>query len=156
MSLDSLLAAAHLLGLAIGIPAIRARASALRGPLDSAGLARVFAADNAWALAAGIWIATGLVRLFGPFAKGTAYYMTNHLFFAKMGCLALILLLEVAPIIALVRWRIAVKKNAAPDTGAARTFAVTSDVQLVLVLVMLVLATGMARGLGVVSTPATH
>lgn len=156
MTLDSLLAAAHLLGLAIGIPAIRARSRALRGPLDAAGLARVFSADNAWALAAGIWIATGLVRLLGPFAKGAGWYMANHLFFAKMGCLALILVLEVVPMIALVRWRAAVKKNAAPDTGAARAFARTSDVQLALVLVMLVLATGMARGLGVISTPTAH
>ena len=46
-ALAAILSALHLLALAIGLPAIGMRAAALRGPLDPAGLKRVFAADNA-------------------------------------------------------------------------------------------------------------
>ena len=144
-----LLAVLHLLGLAIGVPAIRLRASALRGPLDGPGVARVLAADTWWGVAAGLWIATGLVRAFGPFEKGADFYLHNHLFFAKMGFLALILALEIAPMVALIGWRIRRKKGEPIETKRARFFAMTSDVQLLLVLGMVVAAAGMARGHGV-------
>ena len=151
MNATWILAALHLLGLAIGLPAIYARGRALRRPLDADGLKRVFAADTWWGMAAGIWIATGLLRAFGPFEKGADYYMHNHLFVAKMGLLVLILLLEIAPMTALIRWRIQLRRSETVDTRRASTFAVISDVQLLLVLAMLIAATGMARGHGVLS-----
>ena len=146
-----LLAVLHLIALAIGLPAVRARSNALRGTLDAVGLRRVFAADTWWGVAAGLWISTGLLRAFGPFEKGAAYYMHNHLFFAKMGFLILILALEVSPMIALVGWRIHVKKGEPVDTRRARTFAVIGDIQLLLVIAMVVCAAGMARGHGVIA-----
>jgi putative membrane protein len=146
-----LLAVLHLLALAIGLPAIRERSRALRGTLDTEGLRRVFAADTWWGVAAGLWISTGLLRAFGPFEKGAAYYMHNHLFFAKMGFLILILALEVSPMIALVGWRMRQKKGEPIDTRRARSFAVIGDIQLLLVLAMVVCAVGMARGHGVIA-----
>jgi putative membrane protein len=149
MTMSWVLAILHLLGLGIGLPAIWARGRALRRPLDPDGLKRVFAADTWWGIAAGIWILTGLVRAFGPFEKGADYYLHNHLFLAKMGLLAVILLLELSPMIALVGWRIRLKRGDAIDTRRAPAFARISDIQLLLVLGMLVAATGMARGHGV-------
>ena len=35
----------------------------------------------------------------------TAYYLGNHLFWGKMGILAVMLILEVAPMVTLIRWR---------------------------------------------------
>jgi len=143
------LAGLHLIALAIGLPAVRARAKALRGPLDAEGQARVLAADTWWGVAAGLWITTGLVRAFGPFEKGADYYLHNYLFHAKLGFLVLILALEIAPMIALIVWRMRRKKGEPIDTRRARFFAMTSDVQLLLVLGMVIAATGMARGFGV-------
>lgn len=143
-----ILATLHLLGLALGLPAVWARARALRRPLDAEGLKAVFRADTWWGIAAGVWIVTGLLRAFGPFDKGGAYYMDNHLFFAKMGLLAVVLLLEIAPMVALIRWRMRAARDEPVDTRRAPAFARISDVQLLLVLGMLIAATGMARGHG--------
>lgn len=144
-----LLAALHLLGLAIGLPSIRARGRALRRPLDREGLKRVFAADAWWGVAAGVWIVTGLLRAFGPFEKGADYYLHNHLFFTKIGLLVVILVLEVVPMITFIRWRARAARGEPVDTGRASILARISDVQLLLVLGMLIAATGMARGHGV-------
>lgn len=148
LSLRWLLAAVHLLGLGIGVGAVFVRAQALRGELDRAGLRRVLQADTWWAVAAAVWIGTGLLRAFGGYEKGSSYYLHNHLFLAKMGLLVLILLLEVRPIVTLTRWRAGLARGQQPDTGAAAGLARTSLVQIVLVVLMVFLATGMARGYG--------
>ena len=93
MLLRWLFAALHLLGLGIGLGAVWARARALRGPLDAAGLRRVFYADGWWGVAAAVWIGTGLVRVIGGLEKGMDYYLQNHVFWGKMGLLLAILVL---------------------------------------------------------------
>jgi len=148
-----LFAAVHLLALGIGLGAVWARGRALRHPLDAAGLRRVFAADSWWGIAALLWIGTGLVRAFGGLEKGSEYYLHNHLFWAKMALLGLILLLELGPMISLIRWRAAVAHGRTPDTRAAVRFARISAMQAVLVVLMVLAATAMARGYGV-PTPA--
>jgi len=126
-----------------------ARGRALQAQLDVAGLRRVFYADAWWGIAALLWIGTGLVRAFGGYEKGSFYYLHNHLFWAKMGLLAAILVLELGPMIALIRWRTAVARGGMPDTRAAGRFARISFVQGILVVLMVLAATAMARGYGV-------
>src|SRR2546428_13590285 len=123
MTIRWLLAALHLLALGIGLGAVWARGRALRGDLDGPGLRRVFYADTWWGVAALVWIGTGLVRAFGGFEKGSFYYLHNHLFWTKMGLLAAILILELGPMIALIRWRVAVGRGNVPDTRAPSGFA---------------------------------
>jgi putative membrane protein len=141
-------AALHLLTLAIGFGAIWTRARAFDGPLDAPSLKRLFAADSWWGIAAILWIATGLIRAFGGLEKGSYYYVHNWLFRAKMLCLALILILEVAPMIALIRWRMQVGRGEPPDTQQAKRFARVSYAEAALVVLMVIAATGMARGWG--------
>ena len=148
MTIRWLFAFLHLLALGMGMGAIWARSRALRGPLDAAGLGRVFTADNWWGAAAGLWLATGVVRLFSPLEKGSAYYFHNPFFMVKMTAFVLILVLEVRPMITFIRWRILVRSGKSPDTRIAATFARTSAVQAVLVVVMVAMATAMARGFG--------
>lgn len=143
-----LFAAVHLLGLGMGLGAVWARGRALGGRLDDAGLRRAFYADRWWGIAAVIWIGTGLVRAFGGLEKGSAYYLHNHLFWTKMGLLGLILVLELGPMISLVRWRVALARGETPDTRAAVRFARISFLQGVLVVLMVLVATAMARGYG--------
>ena len=149
MTIRWLLAAFHLLGLGVGLGAVWARGRAFQAQLDVLGLRRVFYADAWWGIAAIVWIATGLVRAFGGFEKGSFYYLHNHVFWAKIGLLAAILVLEVGPMIALIRWRVAVARGSVPDTRAATRFARISFVQAVLVVLMVLAATAMARGYGV-------
>lgn len=153
MSATWILAALHLLGLAIGLPAVWARGRALRRPLDAEGLSRVFHADTWWGVAAAVWLVSGLLRAFGPFDKGADYYLHNHLFAAKMGLFLAIFALELVPMIALVGWRKRRRRGEVVDARRAATFARISDIQLVLVLAMVVAATGMARGHGMIAAP---
>jgi putative membrane protein len=145
-----LFAALHLVGLGVGLGAVWARARALRGPLDPAGLRRVFYADNWWGMAAAIWIGTGLVRMIGGLEKSMDYYLQNHVFWGKMTLLLAILVLEATPMVTLVRWRVQLRRGETPDTRLAGRFATISSVQALLVLLMVLAATAMARGIGMV------
>ena len=66
-----------------------------------------------------------------------------------MTMLGLILLLEIRPIITISKWRRQVRKRAPIEIGAAGGMATTSWIQVALVVAMIAVATGMARGVGV-------
>ena len=148
MSVRWLLAALHLFGLGIGLGAVWVRSRALRGTLDTAGIRRVLQADAWWGIAALVWIVTGALRAFAGFEKGTTYYIHNNLFLAKMGLLLLILILEIGPIVGFSGWRRQLRRRATPDTSKAGRFGTISTLQAILVLLMVIAATGMARGYG--------
>jgi putative membrane protein len=141
------LAAIHLLALAIGFTGIWERARALRGTLDAQGLRRVFAGDGLWGFAALLWIGTGAARAFGGLEKGTLYYMGQPYFAVKMALFAAILALEIMPMVTLIRWRIAIRRGEAVDVRRARLIARISDVQTLLVILIVFAATAMARGI---------
>ena len=143
-----LFAAAHLLALGIGLGAVWARARALQGSLDPAGLRRVFVADTWWGVAAGLWLGTGLVRLLAGLEKPTAYYLGNHLFWTKMGLFVLVVLVELWPMVTLIRWRSQLRRGEPLDIDPARRMAQISFLEVGLVLLILLAATGMARGYG--------
>jgi len=144
----AVLSALHLLALAIGLPAIYARTRALKGPLDTEALRRVFIADSWWGLAALLWIATGPLRAFGPFEKGSAFYLTTWLFHLKLGLFALIFALEIGPMVGLIRWRMALKRGESPDISAAPLYRLLSHIEMALVVVIVFVAAFMARGFG--------
>jgi len=148
LAASAVLSSLHLLALGIGLPAVFLRGRALKGPLDEAAVGRVLAADSLWGIAAFLWLTTGLTRLFGGFEKGTAYYMTNGLFHAKLGLFVLILLLEIRPMMTLMRWRIARARGETPDTSSARALYTLNHIELAVAVVMVFVASFMARGFG--------
>ncbi|MBK5535323.1 DUF2214 family protein [Pseudomonas sp. TH08] len=107
---------------------------------------RVLLADNLWGISALILLVTGGMRAFGGYEKGTDYYLHQPLFHLKMTLLVLILLIELAPMITLVKWRIASARGAALDTERAKLYARISHVEALLLVLMVIAATGMARG----------
>ncbi|MHC8315064.1 DUF2214 family protein [Pseudomonas sp. LB3P31] len=142
-----LLAAVHLLAYGLGFWAVLSRGTAFRRL--AAGVAEprsVLIADNLWGVSAVILLVTGGMRAFGGYEKGTDYYLHQPLFHLKMTLFVLILLLELAPMITLIKWRMALGRSGAIDTGRAKLFARISHVEAMLVLLMVVAATGMARG----------
>jgi putative membrane protein len=151
MTLRWLLAGLHLLALGLGLGAVWVRGRALSSRLDDRGLHSVFLADMWWGIAAFLWIGTGLWRLLGSTEKNTSYYLQNHFFLAKMGLLGVILILEVWPMITLIKWRRQVTTGSFPATHVAPALARISFAQAVLVVLMVFLASGMARGYGVSS-----
>lgn len=150
------LAFLHLIALAIGLPAIVDRARALRlaarEPSRGPALRRAIAADSLWGLSAMLWIGTGLWRYLAGTEMSSEYYNRNHLFLGKMSLLAAILLLEIWPMVTLIRWRLSLRAGAAAEEVAtplaARRIAAVSYVQCALVLLMVIFAVGMARGFG--------
>ena len=149
------LAGLHLIALGLGLGAVLARGTALREVLAPGSLRRVFRADAVWGISFGLWLVTGLWRLFGETEKTVGYYMTNHAFLAKMGLLAIILVLEIWPMITLIRWRVGLRRGEAPeavaDVSAARRMAIISHVQATLVVAIVFAAVAMARGYGATS-----
>jgi putative membrane protein len=145
---SALFSSLHLLALAIGLPGVFLRGRALRGPLDADGFRRLFAADAFWGVAAGLWIATGLVRAFGGLEKGAVFYLGSPLFWLKMALLVAVLLLEVWPMATFIRWRIARGRGTSPATDRAGALYAVNQTQLVLVVAMLFVASLMARGVG--------
>jgi len=146
LTLRWLLAATHLLALGIGLGAVFVRGQVLQGLTHEKKLQRVFMIDNLWGLAALLWITTGLLRAFGGFEKGSEYYVNNTLFWIKMGLFLMIFLLEIRPMVNLIRWRIRVLRGAKVDTSSAGSMAKISYVQTVLIILMVLVATAMARG----------
>lgn len=146
MTLRWLLASLHLLALPLGLGSVWIRSRALTAARTNQDLKRVFVADNLWALAAALWIATGLWRVFSGLEKGSNYYLHNRVFYTKMGLLLLILLLEIWPIVTLIRWRNAVARGVTVDLAPAGRLARISRIQAALVVLMVFAATAMARG----------
>ncbi|MCP1500934.1 putative membrane protein [Pseudomonas migulae] len=141
------LAAIHLLAFALGFWAVLSRGTAFRRLAKGVGDARsVLIADNLWGISAVILLVTGGMRAFGGYEKGTDYYLHQPLFHLKMTLFVLILLLEVAPMVTLIKWRIAQARGASINSGRATLFARISHIEALLVLLMVVAATGMARG----------
>ena len=145
---SAIVSSLHLLALALGLPGVYLRGRALRGPLDGPGLARLFAADTVWGAAAVLWVATGLLRAFGGLEKGSQFYLSSPLFWVKMSLLLLIFALEVWPMVTFIRWRIARGRGQTPDTAHAGALSAVNRVQVVLVVVMVFVASLMARGIG--------
>lgn len=143
-----LLASIHLLGLGIGLGAVWTRARALGGEPDARAIRQALAADTWWGIAAAIWIVSGAIRAFGGLEKGTNYYLHSHAFLGKMGLLAVILALEVWPMVTLIQWRMRMIRGETPDTGKANAIARISYAQALIVLLMVFAAAAMARGLG--------
>ncbi|MNQ93393.1 hypothetical protein D3C85_1088590 [compost metagenome] len=141
------LAAVHLLAVALGFWAVLTRGTAFRRLADGTAEVRsVLMADNIWGVSAVVLLISGGMRAFGGYEKGTDYYLHQPLFHLKMTLFVLILLLEIAPMVTLIKWRIALGRKVAIDTGRAKLFARISHIEALLVLLMVVAATGMARG----------
>ncbi|WP_212625047.1 DUF2214 family protein [Pseudomonas sp. PP3] len=147
MLIHWILAAVHLLAVVLGFWAVLVRGTNFRRLAAGVGEVRsVLIADNIWGISAVILLVTGGMRAFGGYEKGADYYLQQPLFHLKMTLFVVILLLEVAPMVTLIKWRIALARGAAIETGRAKLFARISHVEALLLLLMVIAATGMARG----------
>ena len=146
--LGAVVAALHYLALGAGLPAIWHRARLLGGSLDRECLRRVFLSDTVWGIAAVLWLVTGAMRAFGGIEKGASFYLGSWLFHLKLGLVALILALEILPMVALIRCRIALSRGQNPDLRNAALYRSLSFVQFAIVIAIVFVAAFMARGFG--------
>ena len=152
MLLRLTLAGLHLIALGLGLGAVIARGTALRESPSNAALRRAFRSDSVWGLAALLWISTGLWRLLAGIEKPPGFYYTNPVFHAKMGLFLVILLLELWPMITLMRWRRTFSAGESAErlmtSGAGRRIATISHIEAFVVVVMVFVAVALARGFG--------
>jgi len=146
---DLLLALAHHL-LVFTIAAVLAAELALLGrPMSAPALRRVSSLDAAYGMAAMLILLIGFGRVFQG-AKGSAFYLHNPVFWAKIGCFLAVGLVSIVPTIRFLQW----KKRLQADAGFVPAEAEVSRVrrlvqaELVLFVPIPLLAAAMARGYG--------
>ncbi len=118
-----------------------------RSPSDASALKRLFQADALWGIAALLWLVTGLLRAFGKLEKQPDFYLRNGFFWVKMGLFALVLALEILPMVTFIRWRAA--KARGSDAVAGSNFGrliALNDAEVVIIVVIPFVAALMARG----------
>ncbi len=145
---SAIVSALHVLALALGLSSLYLRGGALKGRLDRDGLRRLFAADNVWGVAAGLWIVTGLLRAFGGLEKGSQFYLQSPLFWTKMALFVAVMVLEIRPMVTFIHWRRALGRGQVPDTSRARALYLVNHIEMALVVVIVFVASFMARGFG--------
>jgi putative membrane protein len=141
----ALLSAIHVLTLALGLGAVFLRGRALRRPLDEAGWQRLLAADNAWGIAAVLWITTGLARVFFG-GKETGFYWRNGFFWVKLALFGAVFALELRPMMTFVRVRSARRRRVSLPRFPLETYRLINTVELGLVVAIVFVAAFMARG----------
>ncbi len=146
--ISAIVAAMHVLALAIGLPSVFLRGRALARPLDAERFRRLFAADNVWGIASALWIVTGLWRAFGGLEKGAPFYLNSRLFWTKLGLFGLVFVLEIWPMMTFIRWRRQLRRGQAPDTSRAALFSRLNHLEMALVVLIVFVASLMARGFG--------
>jgi putative membrane protein len=145
------LSALHVLALALGFGAVFARGLRLRdlrrSTADAGVLRRLFQADNVWGIAALLWIATGLARVFGRVEKQPDFYLRNGFFWVKMGLFALVFALEIRPMMTFMRWRRERARGREPVAGTNLDALITlNNAEVALVILIPFTAALMARG----------
>ena len=145
MVISALLSAIHVLTLALGLGAVVARGRALSTSLDEAGWSRLLTADNLWGAAAGLWIASGLGRVFLG-GKEPSFYWHNGLFWVKLALFGLVFALELTPMMTFIRVRSARRRGKALPRFSVPTFRRINAVEVALVVTIVFVAAFMARG----------
>ena len=145
MVVAALLSAIHLLTLALGTAAIFSRGRALAGTLDEAGWNRLLTADNAWGVAAVLWIASGIARVFFG-GKEPDFYWHNGLFWLKLSLFGIVFVLEIAPMTTFLRVRQARRQRKALPRFPLEVYRQINRVEFGLVVMIVFVAAFMARG----------
>jgi putative membrane protein len=143
--ISALLSAVHILTLALGLGAVFMRGRALARPLDEAGWQRLLTADNVWGVAAGLWIASGLARVFFG-GKEPAFYWRNGFFWVKLALFGLVFALELTPMMTFIRVRAARKRSAALPRFSLDAYRRINSAEVVIVVAIVFVAAFMARG----------
>jgi putative membrane protein len=142
---SALLSAIHVLTLALGLGAVFIRGRALAGPLDEAGWNRLLTADNLWGAAAGLWIASGLARVFLG-GKEPGFYWHNGFFWIKLALFGLVFALELTPMMTFIRVRTARRRGTALPRFSVEAYRRINTAEVVLVVAIVFAAAFMARG----------
>jgi putative membrane protein len=146
MLTDLVLAAFHHLLIFGLVSMLVAQSVLLRGRMDRNVLAKLGGIDRGYGITALLLLVVGLLRVFQG-VMGEGFYLHNPWFHAKIGVFVLVGLLSIWPTLRFLRWRKALKVDAAflPAEGEVRRLRAIVRFELILVALIFVLAAAMAR-----------
>ena len=124
----------------------------IRSNMKREEIVRIASIDNGYGILALAILVVGFLRAIYA-AKGWAYYETNGFFWAKIAAFIAVALLSVIPTVTIIRWRRALKNNAAflpaaPDIAGVRRYLWAEVAVFALIPAF---AAAMARGYGVLA-----
>jgi putative membrane protein len=121
----------------------------LKSELNAATMRRIVRADMIVGLSAGVVLLVGLGRVFS-FEKGAAYYFHSWPFIGKLSLFVLIALLSIYPTVSFIKWGKALRQGRTPavDPGQLRTLRMLIHAELAGIVLILLFAAMMARGVG--------
>jgi putative membrane protein len=105
-------------------------------PLNEQRARSLMRIDIAYALSAGLVLASGAARVFG-YGKGLSYYLHNSLFHAKLGLFILIALLSILPTVVFLNWRNDLRAGQVPQVSARLGTLVIMSIRLELLLLLI-------------------
>src|SRR5262245_47291524 len=121
----------------------------IRAELTAAQARRLQLADTVFGVSSGVVLVVGLLRVFF-FEKGASYYFHSVPFIAKLALFAVVGLLSIYPTVEFQSWRKALKLGSSPTVapGKLRTLRAIIHCELIGVVLILLCAALMARGVG--------
>ena len=149
MSTDLILAIFHHLGVFTIAGIIAAEWALVRPDMTSEKVRQVARIDALYGIAAGLVLLIGFARVFFGL-KGSAFYMQNPVFWAKISAFIVVGVLSVTPTLLFIHWRDKAKSDPSFVPSAAQIASVRRYIKIeahVFVLIP-ILAAAMARGYG--------
>jgi len=112
---------------------------------------KILLADMIYGTAAVVLLLVGLGRVF-HFEKGAAYYFHTWTFLTKLALFIVIGLLSIVPTREFLRWRESVKAGQVPIVAPEKLKSIGTiiHIELTAVVVILLMAALMAKGIGIV------
>lgn len=149
---DAIVAYLHYLSIFLLFALLTLEHQVFKLPLDVSRARSLVRIDMAYGISAGLVLTTGALRVIW-FGKGFGYYLHNSVFHAKLGLFIVVGLLSILPTFVFLNWRNSLKAGEVPQVSAAQAKLVTMTIrlELLLLLILPLLATLMARGFGVIN-----
>ncbi len=124
-----------------------------RGTLDAFTARRLLVVDGVFGISATVVLLAGIARVLW-FAKGPAYYLHDIYFIAKMALFVAVGLLSIYPTLQFLRMRPVLRQGGTPALHLAhqRRIRLVIHVEATLVVLMILCASLMARGVGVIGS----
>ena len=121
----------------------------IRDTLTVESARKIVRVDMVFGLSSGVVLVVGLLRVF-YFEKGAAYYFHSAPFLAKLALFAAVGLLSIYPTVEFLSWRKSLKQGQVPatDPGKLRTIRSIIHWELAGVVLLLLFAALIARGIG--------
>jgi putative membrane protein len=121
----------------------------IRNELTLASAKSIARADFVYGFAAGVVLVVGLLRVYF-FEKGSEYYYHSAPFITKLTLFLLIGLVSIYPTVVFLKWRKPLLEGRLPEVapGQLRTLRVILHLEQVGIVMMLLAAALMARGIG--------